>query len=219
MTVTVNAATKTKDAPLGIKSLKVSDLVPYKNNPRKNDDAVPNMVTLIEKFGFKVPILVRGNDIVDGHLRVKAAMAMGLTEVPAIDMGDMTDAEEKALRIVINQSVSWAKWDNSKLDKEFKAIKLAGLDLALTGFDNMAITRIAKGAMTDKEVKKIAGSLTKTKDADAGNPADPGHVSLTFHMNAANRDVVMQHLREVQLAEGLGNISQALIHIASTAQK
>jgi ParB-like chromosome segregation protein Spo0J len=52
----------------------VSRLVFYARNPRRNDAAVDFMVASIREFGFKIPVLARSNgEIVDGHLRTKAA--------------------------------------------------------------------------------------------------------------------------------------------------
>jgi ParB-like chromosome segregation protein Spo0J len=60
-------------------------LVVYERNPRKNEQAVNRMVTVIQQFGFQVPILARsGGGIVDGHLRIKAAKRLGIHEVPVI---------------------------------------------------------------------------------------------------------------------------------------
>jgi len=59
---------------LTMKYWRIADLVPYARNPRKNDKAVDRMVASIREFGFTVPLLIRGNgDVVDGHLRMKAA--------------------------------------------------------------------------------------------------------------------------------------------------
>jgi ParB-like chromosome segregation protein Spo0J len=37
----------------------IDRLVPYVNNPRKNDSVVEQMSASIEEFGFKIPILAR----------------------------------------------------------------------------------------------------------------------------------------------------------------
>src|SRR6185503_10195456 len=59
--------------------------VHYARNPRKNDHAVDRMVSSIREFGFKVPVLARSNgDVIDGHLRLKAAEQLGIAEVPVI---------------------------------------------------------------------------------------------------------------------------------------
>src|ERR1700687_5857126 len=60
-------------------------LVAYVNNPRKNDGAVDRMCGSIGEFGFKIPVLARSDgEVVDGHLRLKAARKLGITEVPVI---------------------------------------------------------------------------------------------------------------------------------------
>lgn len=44
-----------KDRNLTIEYRKLSDLVPYEKNARKNDKAVEKVVSSIEEFGFNVP--------------------------------------------------------------------------------------------------------------------------------------------------------------------
>jgi hypothetical protein len=195
-----------------VKEVAVSDLVPYANNPRKNDEQVPRMVELIKKFGFKVPILVRGNRVVDGHLRLKAAMALGLTTLPAIDVGDMPDAEERALRIVLNKSVEWAKWDEDLLAKEMKVIMGDGLDLSLTGFDASTINRLVK--QIAEPLPSPPPPVTKTKDADAGLPADPTSVSISFQMSDKNRSRLLAALEAYRAQHTLTNHSQAVLALA-----
>src|SRR5713226_10279501 len=61
-----------------IETWPVEKLVPYIRNPRKNDAAVTRMRASLTEFGFKIPMLVRGDgEIVDGHLRLKAALKLG----------------------------------------------------------------------------------------------------------------------------------------------
>jgi hypothetical protein len=52
--------------------------------PRKNAAAVDRMCGSIREFGFKIPCLVRSDgEVVDGHLRLKAARKLGITEIHA----------------------------------------------------------------------------------------------------------------------------------------
>src|SRR5689334_2777482 len=91
---------------------KIETLVPYARNPRRNDHAVQQMVASIREFGFKIPILIRSDgEVVDGHLRVKAARAMDLEQVPVILCDEWTEAQVKAFRLLVNRSASWADWD------------------------------------------------------------------------------------------------------------
>ena len=56
----------------------IEKFVPYARNPRKNDSAVDRMAGSIQEFGFKIPVLARSTgEVVDGHLRLKAAHKLG----------------------------------------------------------------------------------------------------------------------------------------------
>src|ERR1700681_2420805 len=81
----------------------------YARNPRKNDAAVDRMAASIREFGFKIPILVRSSgEIIDGHLRLKAAQKLGLEELPVIVCDEWTPAQVKAFRLLANRSATWA---------------------------------------------------------------------------------------------------------------
>ena len=43
---------------------KLSELIPYENNPRNNDDAVEYVANSIKEFGFKVPIIIDKNNVI-----------------------------------------------------------------------------------------------------------------------------------------------------------
>ncbi|MFH1741225.1 MAG: ParB N-terminal domain-containing protein [bacterium] len=129
---------------------------PYAKNPRRNDAAVDRMVASIKEFGFKVPVLARGDGtVVDGHLRIKAARKLGLTELPVILCDEWTDAQVKAFRLMANKSVSWAEWDEELLNLELLELKDLDFDLGLTGFDADDLTRIMYGkAIPEPDAKE-----------------------------------------------------------------
>ena len=61
-----------------IQTWPIDRLVFYARNPRKNNAAVDRMCASIREFGFKIPVLARSNgEVVDGHLRIKAALKLG----------------------------------------------------------------------------------------------------------------------------------------------
>ena len=64
--------------------------IPYARNPRKNDHAVDRMAASIAEFGFRIPVLARSSgEVIDGHLRLKAAQKLGITEGGyLLDSGD-----------------------------------------------------------------------------------------------------------------------------------
>src|SRR5215510_8838309 len=86
----------------------INKLVFYAKNPRKNDAVVDRMVASIREYGFKIPVLARSSgEVVDGHLRLKAARKLGIQEVPVILCDEWTDAQVKAFRLMVNRSVTW----------------------------------------------------------------------------------------------------------------
>ncbi|MGH2217493.1 ParB N-terminal domain-containing protein, partial [Enterococcus faecalis] len=87
-------------------------MIPYKKNPRHNEDANTAVPKSIEKFVFKVPIVVDAcNVIVNGHTRLKAAKYLGLKEVPTIIADDLTPEQIKAFRLADNKVGEIATWD------------------------------------------------------------------------------------------------------------
>jgi ParB-like chromosome segregation protein Spo0J len=124
----------------------VSRFIPYARNPRRNDAAISKMIGSIKEFGFKVPILARSDGtVVDGHLRLKAAEQLGLSELPVILCDEWTEAQVKAFRLIANRSVAWADWDEDLLRIEFEELKTLNFDLDLTGFDSNELTEIMRG--------------------------------------------------------------------------
>ena len=122
---------------------RIDRLVPYPRNPRKNDAAVDRMCGSIREFGFKIPCLVRSDgEIVDGHLRLKAAHKLGIDEIPVILCDEWTPAQVKAFRLLVNRSTTWADFDEELLALELQDIQEADFDLSLTGFDPGEIDKL-----------------------------------------------------------------------------
>lgn len=109
-------------------------LIPYANNPRLNDNAVDAVAASIKEFGFKVPIVVDGdNVIINGHTRLKAAHKLGLKQVPVIVADDLTHEQVKAFRLADNKTGELAQWDMAKLGIELEGID--DINMADFGFD------------------------------------------------------------------------------------
>lgn len=118
----------------------ISELHEYERNPRKNNEVIDQMKQCIREFGFRIPIVAQSDGtIVDGHLRYKAAKALGYTEVPVVLADDLSEAQIKAFRLVANQSANWASWDEELLKLELEDLKNLDFDLDLTGFDSEEI--------------------------------------------------------------------------------
>src|ERR1022692_1555484 len=115
-----------------IQTWSIDRLIPYARNPRKNDGAVDRMCSSIRKFGFKIPCLVRSDgEVIDGHLRLKAARKLSLTEIPVILCDEWTPAQVKAFRLLVNRSVTWADWDEELMALELLDLQGSDFDLSL----------------------------------------------------------------------------------------
>jgi hypothetical protein len=83
----------------------------YPRNPRKNDAAVDRMCASIREFGFKIPCLARSDgEVVDGHLRLKAARKLGITEIPVILCDEWSPAQVKAFRLMVTRTWAACAW-------------------------------------------------------------------------------------------------------------
>src|SRR5450631_2290930 len=121
----------------------IEKLVFYARNPRKNDAAVDRMCASIREFGFKIPVLARSDgEVVDGHLRLKAAKRLAINEVPVILCDEWTPTQVKAFRLMVNRSVVWADWDDDLLGLELLDLKNLDFDLGLTGFDEQELVKL-----------------------------------------------------------------------------
>src|SRR5271157_5612900 len=136
----------------------IERLVFYARNPRKNDAAVDRMCSSIREFGFKIPVLARSDgEVVDGHLRLKAARKLGswpggdTSSIPVILCDEWTPAQVKAFRLMVNRSVSWAAWDLELLGAEFMELKAMDFDLSLTGFDTREIDQFTLSVNPDED--------------------------------------------------------------------
>ena len=156
-------------ANLRIKYLPVDSLVPYARNARTHSEAqVAQIAASIEEFGWTNPVLVDGDGgIIAGHGRVLAAVLLGMTKVPCIELGHLTEVQRRAYVIADNKIALNAGWDENLLAAELVDLEALGFDLDLTGFGV-------------DEIEALVGALDATEgetdpDAVTGGPGDARH--------------------------------------------
>lgn len=114
--------------------MKLTEIKPYENNPRVNDQSVDKVAASIKEFGFRSPIIVdKDKVIIAGHTRYKAAKKLGLKDVPVIVAEDMTPEQVKAYRLADNKAGEESYWDFDLLDSELADI--TSFDMEEFGFD------------------------------------------------------------------------------------
>src|SRR5215510_14293947 len=159
---------ETATQALQIQSWPIGRLVFYARNPRKNDAAVDRMCGSIREFGFKIPVLALSDgEVVDGHLRLKAARKLGITDVPVILCDEWTPAQVKAFRPMVNRSVTWADWDEELLALELQELNAADFDLDLTGFNPKEIDDLL--SLPDEEKANEAPRVPETPVSRLGD--------------------------------------------------
>jgi hypothetical protein len=127
----------------------VKDIIPYENNPRKNDSAVDAVVESFKQCGYIAPIIIdESHVILAGHTRLKAAKKLGWKDVEVIVREGLTDEQKKKYRILDNKTNEFAEWDFEKLEAE-----LSGLDFG--GFDfNFEMPQWSQFEQPNQEVRK-----------------------------------------------------------------
>lgn len=145
---------------MNIRYVSISELIPYKNNPRDNDAAVDAVAASIKEFGFKVPIVIdKHNIIVCGHTRLKAAAKLGIESVPCIIADDLTPEQIRAFRLADNKTAELAVWNDELLMKELEALQAFNMDEF--GFNDLPDFKIAS---TDAEAEETAEYLDSIEE-------------------------------------------------------
>jgi len=117
-------------------NIDVNKLIPYVNNARvHSDEQVAQIAASIKEFGWTNPILIDNkNGLIAGHGRLLAARKLGITEVPAIQLDNLTETQKKALILADNKLALNASWDNELLSLELDELKSLDFELDLIGF-------------------------------------------------------------------------------------
>lgn len=125
----------TKDVKVSLEYMDINSLVPYDYNPRDNAAAIDSVAASISNFGFLIPVVVDGDNVlVAGHTRVEAAKKLGMAEVPAIRADHLNDTQINAFRLIDNKVAEMAKWDFDLLSGEIAKLSDSGLTLTDFGW-------------------------------------------------------------------------------------
>jgi len=101
----------------------LSQIHEYAGNARENEDTVKALKRAIQKYGFNQPIVVdlRGV-IIKGHSRYKAALELGMDEIPVI-VSEKDDETNRADRLADNMIHDLTDWDDDALRAEARDIQ------------------------------------------------------------------------------------------------
>lgn len=132
-----------------LQKIKLTDIKPYENNPRKNDDAVNAVAESIRQCSYITPIIVDEDYvIIAGHTRYKALMALGETDAECLVCDGLTEEQKKKYRFLDNKTGEKAAWDLMKLEVELEGLDLEGFDF----FGMAEALPVDGGGSSDKEL-------------------------------------------------------------------
>ena len=146
----------------GTPRIDITKVIAYDNNARINDHVVQALANSIQQFGFNQPIVLdEHNVIVCGHTRVKAALLLGMDEIPCVYAKGLTQEQIDAYRLADNKIAEQALWDYEKLEKELNKI---GDKIKMTdfGFNEISNEKIEQG------IKNIDGENDDEDDNEDG---------------------------------------------------
>jgi ParB-like chromosome segregation protein Spo0J len=108
---------KTKLSP--VENWEISKLKPFEKNAKLHpEEQIDEICASIRKFGYRKPIeILADGTIINGHGRTMACKKLGLSNIPAIVIDDMSDAEIRAYRIADNKT-AMTGFNNELLKEE-----------------------------------------------------------------------------------------------------
>lgn len=122
------------DNSLKIEYIPIEDIKPYKNNAKLHpEEQIQQIKNSILEFGFKDPIAIWNDTIVEGHGRLLAAQELGYKELPVIRLDDLTDEQRKAYTLAHNKLTMNSDFDLDILTAELGDI--TDIDMSDFGFD------------------------------------------------------------------------------------
>lgn len=116
---------------------KITEIIPYENNPRINDQAVDAVAESIKQCGYVQRIIVDEDGIIlAGHTRFKALQQLGYEKVEVAVAEGLTEKQKQKYRLLDNKTNELASWDFEKLDEELASLDFGDFDFGFEHLDN-----------------------------------------------------------------------------------
>lgn len=117
-----------------LETLDLKKVIPYKNNPRNNDNAEESVEASIKQCTYINPIIVDEDNIVlAGHTRLKALKKLGYKKCQVLRVKGLTEEQKKKFRLLDNKTNEFADWDSSLLALELKDLNFENFDFKWPG--------------------------------------------------------------------------------------
>ena len=140
-------------------TIRLTDIHPYGNNPRRNDDAVNAVAESIRQCTYIAPVIIDEDHVIlAGHTRYKALLALGIEEVPCLIAEGLTEEQKKKYRYLDNRTGEKATWDLMKLEAELEGVDLEGFDFfgMASDFTADTVTPVKTAGTTEYDTEVFA---------------------------------------------------------------
>ena len=109
--------------------LKMTEIIPYQNNPRNVENAVDDVAESIRQCGYISPIIVDEEKVIlAGHTRYEALKKLGYSECDVVMVSGLSEDQKKKYRLYDNKAGEIAEWDQEKLITELFDVNFEGYD-------------------------------------------------------------------------------------------
>ena len=139
---------------------KITEIIPYQNNPRINDQAVDAVAESIKQCGYVQRIVVDEDGIIlAGHTRFKALQQLGYEQVEVAVADSLTEEQKKKYRLLDNKTNELAAWDFEKLDAEIAELDFGDFDFGFEHEENIdwadGVQELSDESYEEPEKKRI----------------------------------------------------------------
>lgn len=212
---------------MNIKRISVDQIKGADYNPRKiEEDKIKQLSESITKLGFILPILVNVNNnvIVAGHQRTKTARRMGIKEVPAFFIKNLTISDEINFNQIHNGSEcickvpsilnkdypkeQYVEIDSKDISVDKKSINMAIVDSLchmILKYGNVFLTIICKNEVVFQNEYVYACKLINCK-CNAYICDDSKYNDVKFYFSQSYGEYNYDHIKKNTYVQGLAQL-------------
>lgn len=183
-----------KNSPQGVIELFLSQIVPDKNQPRKNftENSLEELALSIKKHGVIQPIIVRSIDngsqfeIIAGERRWRASKIAGLNKIPAI-IKEYDKSNRMAISLIEN-----IQRENLNPLEEAQAIQSLLLECHMT--HGQVAESLGKSRTTVTNLLRLLALTTKVKNMISSGMLEMGHARSLLSLSEEQQIEVAEQI-------------------------
>ena len=191
-----------------VKYMNTSDIKELVGNPRtitKEDfDRLKTSIKNNPEYFEARPLIVSDRTgemvVIAGNQRLRAAKALGIEQVPAVVLHNLTEEKEK--EIVIRDNVSNGRWDMDLLANNYDIGDLADWGVAVNLKDDFEAA--SRTALTDDEVQQIIKSQGEISLDELND-----NIVFTIKLPHEDYEIAIKALRQFDKNIGLTVVPEA----------